>query len=489
MAASLGLGTFIRSVVARDSVGMRVLIRGTVVVLVFLFALASAGRADASTETWTDSFDDTSRVSFASGVSVGGGHVQLVEPGAVRQGVQLAPGYEVYAPSIVRTSTGYLLYVTASGGSAIQVTTSSDANSWTFPQTVITPGFTGSTDSSLVAYEDTVQVGPTFHMWYSGRPAGDFYTIHHATSSDGLSWAPGGVVLTASMDGLIGDVVAPSVLWDGTQYTMWYEYYDGIHTWIRRATSPDGAAWTPTGAVLSPTTNGIDDEGPRLASVVRVGAEFLMWYTCAGPAICRAHSADGIGWVRDGIWLGPDPRYLGEDQAVAMAEPYPIGPDSFRVWYSARGSVSQIFSAITISGFQTIGSLISVRVELPSGFEWQTLAVEKSEPPGTSITVTILDPRTGLSVSGFAGLSATTVSLSALDSRSLRALILQATLTGDGSTTPILDRWSVTFGTPPPPSWFDLYRPALLVLGLIAGAAGAFGVIAFLATRTRRPSQ
>ncbi len=477
------------------SVGMRRSVATAVsIALGTTLVLALAPLAAAITETWIDEFDNTTLISSAQNVMVSGGRVMLTPNPLERQGLQLGSG-GVGAASLVRVGTSYYMYYSEySLGISIRLATSSDAKNWTRQGVVVAPGLAGSSDASGVTYEDVLLLGSTFQMWYSGLGSSGNYAIHHASSSNGKNWTPDGVVISASSEGVSGSVYAPSVLWDGGQFRMWFTHYDGVHTWIRYATSGDGLSWMSRGVVLSPVADGIDNGGPRMPDVLRVGTEFLMWYTCVGTStgqICQARSTDGANYTREGVVLGPDPSLPGENRGLALPEALPLSPNSYRIFYSAAGTTGQIYSALSVGGYRMSGTVVSVPIALPSNLTWLSTTVSRTTPPGTSITLTVMDAITGLPIVGLTNVTAEKVGLTGIDSRSVPRIALKAQFWSTGTATPLLDNWTVTFGTPPPvpPSFWDLYLPWILIGGLGGGGAGTIVVVAYLISRpaSRQP--
>jgi len=451
----------------------------------FAIALPVAGIS----EIWVDEFDNTSLIASSAGVSVAEGKVLLSPAEPLRQGEQIGGG--VISPSLLRVGSLYSMYYAT--GASIMLATSADASNWTNQGVAISAGLSGSTDSAAVAYEDVLFVGSTFHMWYSGSDPSGIYSIHHAKSSDGKAWTPDGVVISAASEGVSGSVYDPSVIWDGSQYSMWFSHYDGAHTWIRTATSSDGLSWTSHGTVLSPVSNGFEEGGPRMPSVLRVGSELLMWYTCVGtsPAhICKAHSFDGLNWTREGAVLGPDPRVPGEDAVVSEPDVLALSSNTYRIWYVARGSIYGIFSAILTVGYGFSGTIVSVPITIPANFTWLWARVAKTVPLGTSLTLTVKDASTGLRIQPYSNLTEDSVDLGAINAHTVPRIALQAWFRGNGSDTPVLGNWSVAYGTPPlhPLSVWDQYLPLILVGGVGGGGvAMLLALMAVVRRQGRRP--
>ena len=220
----------------------------TTSVTLALCVVFSALPASAASGVWSDNFHDLSHVAAHQNVAIGEGSVTLFPDGVERQGLQLGNSSEMDSPSIVKVGTLWYMYYAigiSSSGHSIALATSPDGNSWTPQAVVISPGFSGAADSQSAGYEKVILVGNTFHMWYSGSDSSYAYAIIHATSSDGISWAGHGVVLSAAMLGISGFLVTPYVLWNRTGYTMWFAAYNGTAIFLWRAISANGDVGLP----------------------------------------------------------------------------------------------------------------------------------------------------------------------------------------------------------------------------------------------------
>jgi len=121
-----------------------------------------------------------------------------------------------------------------------------------------------------------------------------------------------------------GFAAVPSVIFDGSTYHLWYGAYNGVTTrWdgIGYATSNDGISWTKyddpattnppysqSDPVLTPGPGNYDNIGAGLPSVLKLGAEYHMWYASdnhaagnQGISISHATSLNGIHWIKDSL--------------------------------------------------------------------------------------------------------------------------------------------------------------------------------------------
>lgn len=459
--------------------------------------VATALVATAGVEgTWSDSFLDTSQVQSYSGVRFVSGTVSLTPKTISREGLSFALSQSVGCPSVVKSASTYFLYYCT--GSSVGAATSSDGVAWTDRGTVIPAGFQGTNDSGYAFYEGTLLVGSTIYMWYSGRNSGTGLTaILLATSTDGLNWTGAGTVLGPEpVSGTYQSAYAPSVLWNGTAFLMWYTTYDGSHTWIRWATSTDGSTWTRKGIALAPQAPDATF-GPRFPSVVKSGADYVMWYHCSAAVeqVCRARSPAGGAWTPEGPALSPDPNVPGETWIATMPDAMQIAPHQYRVWYAAAGTTGAIYSGTTTDGYASPGYLTSVPIYLPTNETWLWLSVDKVETATASVRVSVLDAGSSSPIPGYVATTGTNVSLTGIDWKSHAVIRLNGSLASTAFDTPMLLAWSVAYGTPPPPpptpaSPLDvLVNPLFVVLIVLVAAGAVFYVVLRRKGRSAPPAQ
>jgi predicted GH43/DUF377 family glycosyl hydrolase len=156
---------------------------------------------------------------------------------------------------------------------------------------------------------------------------------HKAPPSAVMSRGPGG-----SWDDV--NVHSPAVLYNGTNYSMWYSGFDGGNWRIGFATSPDGILWTKSGSNpvldLGPVGSW-DDRHIYGPTVVFDGIAYNMWYSGFDGGNWRigyALSYDAVTWVKFGggpvLDLGPASSWDG----VWLFDPYVIYSEGkFRMWY------------------------------------------------------------------------------------------------------------------------------------------------------------
>ena len=210
---------------------------------------------------------------------------------------------------------------------------------------VLNPGATGAWDDRLIVNPTVLSAGSEYKMWYCGYSDGSLSRIGYATSSNGVEWTKdsGNPVLDQGSSGAWDDnrINYPYVLFDGSEYMMWYGGDDGSNWRIGLATSPDGISWTKHAGnpVLDLGPDGSwDDEWIDCARVHFDGTEYRMWYTGYDGSHFRvglAASPDGFAWTK---YIGNPVLDLGPSGAWDDAN---IGYHSilfdgseYKMWYS-----------------------------------------------------------------------------------------------------------------------------------------------------------
>ena len=210
---------------------------------------------------------------------------------------------------------------------------------------VLELGADGSWDDVHTSHPSVLFDGSTYHLWYVGDN-GSLRGIGYARSNNGVVWEkyPGNPLLTDGMgDVWDGEFVSqPSVLYDGTQYRMWYAGYDGTNMRIGYATSDDGIAWNKNAAnpVLDLGEGGAwDAMGLSSPTVMYDGTQYRMWYAGYDGSSLRigyATSADGVVWNKDASNPVLDLGASGLWDAVGVSGPTTVmlESDNLRMWYT-----------------------------------------------------------------------------------------------------------------------------------------------------------
>ncbi len=138
--------------------------------------------------------------------------------------------------------------------------------------------------------------------WFNGNNFSTGYQIGHAWSPDGVAFKRylSNPVLSFGVGWETGNVKDPYVIWDGSQFVMFYA--GGPVAGIGRATSPDGTTWTKDAG--NPVfTGGGNAWFPVIHydAAAPAGHQYRMWYANgnggSGTNVGFAHSADGITWT------------------------------------------------------------------------------------------------------------------------------------------------------------------------------------------------
>jgi predicted GH43/DUF377 family glycosyl hydrolase len=237
--------------------------------------------------------------------------------------------------------------------------TSPDGITWTKDpdNPVLDLGPEGSWDDSRIHGPSVLLINSQFHMWYSGDPfpSGTYAStrIGHATSPDGTTWTkyPNNPIMDHGPNGSFDDtwISAPFVLYNGSEYHMWYtgDGGQGTYTQMGHATSPDGISWTrdPHNPVLSCTNSaGWDYDRAGFAQVIYDGTTYHMWYSGGETYAWRigyATSEDGSAWTKSkhnpvlsfgsaGSW---------EESMVASCVVMKSG-EKYLMWYSGGSTVT-----------------------------------------------------------------------------------------------------------------------------------------------------
>lgn len=163
------------------------------------------------------------------------------------------------------------------------------------------------------AFED--DVGPWL-MLYNGSDADGPYAIGAATSADGATWTPdaGNPVLEAVAASQLDDHVKdPYLVWDGSQFVVYFSGNDGSTYRIFRATASDIAGpWTvDTTPVIDLGSSGaFDDAHVSYPSVLYepadTGREWKLWYSAVKASdgavrVGYAYSSDGETFTKHGM--------------------------------------------------------------------------------------------------------------------------------------------------------------------------------------------
>jgi len=170
-------------------------------------------------------------------------------------------------------------------------------------------------------------------MLFNGSAGSGIYQIGQATSTDaGVTWTVygGNPVITNGAGGSWNSSQshAPCVVWDGSQWVLFADGYDGTHYRIGRWTSADLITWTPYGSnpILGLGAAGAFDEtglvAPQVTHNALLSPAWKMWYVgfdAAGvTTVGYADSSDGISWTKHGKVIGLGTAGAFNDQGVGL---------------------------------------------------------------------------------------------------------------------------------------------------------------------------
>ncbi len=308
--------------------------------------------------------------------------------------------------------------------------TSTDGVTWTIQDAEVLAGGTGLHQG--VGTPTVIKDGTTYKMWYtraetdltqatlatlltklggstSDRKAAiqdliakNRTVIGYATSTDGINWTVQNNQVLPSVDtSLASSAAAPSVLYDGTTYRMWFtrlqsdltaaqwatvltdtgsfnlaavrNLFDGSSTTIAYATSPDGTNWTIQDPNVLPGGAAAFWQGAAAPSVVASGGTYEMWYTrgntnlnlTTAQNILTATNALGIA----GLWNSLDNNGVVQFLTDLAAK----DTTSLRGYLGNTGSV--------------IGYATS-----PDGATWTVQAANDLTGPGTNLWNSVGNP-------------------------------------------------------------------------------------------------
>jgi predicted GH43/DUF377 family glycosyl hydrolase len=206
---------------------------------------------------------------------------------------------------------------------------------------VLSVGGSGAWDEYEVGRPTVIKDGSAYKMWYTGASNTWVYTIGYATSTDGITWTKSGSnpVLSVGGSGAWDEYTIddPTVTFNGCNYEMWYTGTGSGHDSIGYATSTDGVTWAKSGSnpVLTPGLEGVDWDELRVdqPSVLQNGTTYSMWYEGAkfmGDPIGLATASEASSCSSDTPAPTPTPTpsssaSSGSVSAAPCPDPVPAG--------------------------------------------------------------------------------------------------------------------------------------------------------------------
>ncbi len=232
------------------------------------------------------------------------------------------------------------------------ILSSDDGDTWAVPA-----GLTNPIDAKPAGgynSDPEIVVDSSGVMWLFYRegvsPTADYIRLR--SSSDGVTWSDEAALFSGSYAGL----VSPTVVYDGTQWVMWY-----IDTTVaspnalkkRTCATPDGA-WS---AASTCTVNNVP-AGKDLwhISVVKRGSEYHAFVVLCNAGtngtageLWFASSTDGDTWtVTDSVLIDQGAGGQWDDGIVYRASAVPT-PTGYDLWYSAQDGTNWHIGRTTVT--------------------------------------------------------------------------------------------------------------------------------------------
>ncbi len=235
-----------------------------------------------------------------------------------------------------------------------------------------------------------------YKMYYLGTTSTPQARVGLATSSDGSNWTKYSVT-PVIMPGPAGawdsnEAAFVSVMFNGSNYTMWYRGSEGTNAKIGLATSQNGIQWTKYEG------NPVLDLGPSTSwdrgfvgnpSVVKVGNTFYLFYLGAtdiygtNTGIGLAYGTDGIHWTKFEGNPILRPGNLGDwDGGMLGAFSIAYYQGKFHLWYSGRSATSTAWqlgyahsphTSLSVSDQAFIPQVVSLEQNYPNPFNSSTV--------------------------------------------------------------------------------------------------------------------
>ncbi len=220
------------------------------------------------------------------------------------------------------------------------VLVSNDNVTWQVP-----PGVTNPLEPEPNGHNDDVDlllVDGTMVMYYNETNTDGNTYAKRLTSTNGVDWTEAETVFIVP-----NYVMSPTIVYDGSQYIMWYvrspigcssPYQD-----LSMRTSADGIVWGPEQPAV------FHHPGRVLwhQDVQIVDGEYVMLFIshpdgtdCNASQLYYATSADGLDWVANPTPL-LTPRAGSWDDSNIYRTSFTLEGGFLRVWYSARSSSGQ----------------------------------------------------------------------------------------------------------------------------------------------------
>ena len=366
--------------------------------------------------------------------------------------------------TVIFNGTGYMMWYSGQSGStrSIGLATSSDGITWTkySGNPVLTKG--SGWEGEYVSVPSVLYDGTTFKMWYTGMGTNTDMQTGYATSTNGINWQKyaGNPVLPVGSSSSDWDhhyAKINSVYYDGLTYKAWYtgltQFGSGNAPYqIGYATSTNGFSWAkhPTNPIISSPPKWY--HGKSSMVVLLENDQYYGWHSFSDGTVRNVNfttSNDGINWTdypynpiipsgSSGSW---DKNYIIYTDIIFKDKQY------YMYYRGNDGSKSQI--GLAKSKFNTNGNFISEPISLLDSDKHNLLIINKTEPAGTYINVSILDATTEMSITNFENIRGDIINISAISRIAHPSIKLKANINSSGFETPILYDWSIGPNSPP----------------------------------------
>ncbi len=185
-------------------------------------------------------------------------------------------------PKVLKIGADYHLWYSGFDGSYWRIgkAISPDGLSWEKQGVVLEKGNPADFDALFVSAPMVLRLNSNYFLWYEGFD-GNIWRIGFAISADGLIWQKQGLALElgATNDFDWAGHAHPEVLVHDGLFYLWYSGFDGISWRIGGATSSIGETWQKYGIVLNVSAPGFFDSGDVAdCSVIFDGTQYKMWY-------------------------------------------------------------------------------------------------------------------------------------------------------------------------------------------------------------------
>jgi predicted GH43/DUF377 family glycosyl hydrolase len=206
---------------------------------------------------------------------------------------------------------------------------------------VLAKGLTGTWDEKWAYVNTVLYMDSTYKMWYTGSDANGSCFIGYATSNDGILWDkyPGNPVLkgaTGNWDAL-NNQNARVIYHDG-KYEMWYNGNPAQNADynIGYATSNDGISWVKyvnNPVMVTGGSGSFDADWCWAPAVIYDGSNYYMWYTGFGNNLYH------VGFATDSTHTGLHPTITHEKELLVVY-PNPVSTTAtIKYFVDAPGKV------------------------------------------------------------------------------------------------------------------------------------------------------